>query len=416
MKRWGDWIIPLFFALIPWDISKVLFPPYQSGSETSSTLTFLRIGMFLLIAWGAMRFVQAGIGKTLRRLIGAPLIWAVVPLFIAVLVSLTTSLQPRTTLIEGMRLLLLFAVGISVALGADRKTVFERIFKVIFVMATITAVFGLIQYFSGQWIWGGGIDKIVDGVLVRRVNSTFIDPNIFARYLNISILGTVLLILRHEWISRIGTTLALLVQVAALGVTFSRTAWLILLFGLFILVIATTKHWKTRRNTLGLGALGGVALFLIPSIRARFDTLFTGVGALGQREFLIKGGWAMFIEHPFAGVGLGNFQWAIEHPYHYLVPWSDAVTRSHTSFVTVAAEMGVFGILGMVVFLLLLVGMNLRVTNRMNAFAQAVLVSIFVVWLSSQGEGRFFEDPMVWAFWGLSLAMQWKPWGEDWDG
>jgi len=406
----------LFFALIPWDISKVLFPPYQSGSETSSTLTFLRIGMFLLIAWGAMRFVQAGIGKTLRRLIGAPLIWAVVPLFIAVLVSLTTSLQPRTTLIEGMRLLLLFAVGISVALGADRKTVFERIFKVIFVMATITAVFGLIQYFSGQWIWGGGIDKIVDGVLVRRVNSTFIDPNIFARYLNISILGTVLLILRHEWTSRIGTTLALLVQIAALGVTFSRTAWLILLFGLFILVIGTTKHWKTRRNTLGLGALGGVALFLIPSIRARFDTLFTGVGALGQREFLIKGGWAMFIEHPFAGVGLGNFQWAIEHPYHYLVPWSDAVTRSHTSLVTVAAEMGVFGILGMVVFLLLLVGMNLRVTNRMNAFAQAVLVSIFVVWLSSQGEGRFFEDPMVWAFWGLSLAMQWKPWGEDWDG
>ena len=416
MKRWGDWIIPLFFALIPWDISKVLFPPYQSGSETSSTLTFLRIGMFLLIAWGAMRFVQAGIGKTLRRLIGAPLIWAVVPLFIAVLVSLTTSLQPRTTLIEGMRLLLLFAVGISVALGADRKTVFERIFKVIFVMATITAVFGLIQYFSGQWIWGGGIDKIVDGVLVRRVNSTFIDPNIFARYLNISILGTVLLILRHEWTSRIGTTLALLVQIAALGVTFSRTAWLILLFGLFILVIGTTKHWKTRRNTLGLGALGGVALFLIPSIRARFDTLFTGVGALGQREFLIKGGWAMFIEHPFAGVGLGNFQWAIEHPYHYLVPWSDAVTRSHTSLVTVAAEMGVFGILGMVVFLLLLVGMNLRVTNRMNAFAQAVLVSIFVVWLSSQGEGRFFEDPMVWAFWGLSLAMQWKPWVEDWDG
>jgi len=315
-----------------------------------------------------------------------------------------------------MRLLLLFAVGISVALGADRKTVFERVFKVIFVMATITAVFGLIQYFSGQWIWGGGIDKIVDGVLVRRVNSTFIDPNIFARYLNISILGTVLLILRHEWISRIGTTLALLVQVAALGVTFSRTAWLILLFGLFILVIATTKHWKTRRNTLGLGALGGVALFLIPSIRARFDTLFAGVAALGQREFLIKGGWAMFIEHPFAGVGLGNFQWAIEHPYHYLVPWSDAVTRSHTSLVTVAAEMGVFGILGMVVFLLLLVGMNLRVTNRMNAFAQAVLVSIFVVWLSSQGEGRFFEDPMVWAFWGLSLAMQWKPWGEDWDG
>ncbi|HWQ41209.1 MAG TPA: O-antigen ligase family protein [Desulfosporosinus sp.] len=416
MKRWSDWLIPLFFALIPWDISKVLFPPYQSGSEVSSTLTFLRIGMFLLVAWGAVRFVQDGIGKTLRRLAGAPLTWAVVPLFIAVLISLTTSLQPRTTLIEGLRLLLLLAVGVCVALGADRKTVFARVFKMIFVMATATAVFGLIQYFSGQWIWGGGINRIIDGVLVRRVNATFIDPNIFARYLNISILGTVLLLLRHEWTLRIGTGLALLVQVAALGVTFSRTAWLILLFGLFILIISTSKHWRTRRNMLGLGALGVAALFLIPSIRERFDTLFTGIGALGQREFLIKGGWAMFIEHPLTGVGLGNFQWAIEHPYHYLVPWSDAVTRSHTSLVTVAAEMGILGILGMVVFLLLLVGMNLRVSYQMNAYAQAVLISVFVAWLSSQGEGRFFEDPMVWAFWGLSLAMQWKPWGEDWGG
>lgn len=368
--------------------------------------------MFLLIAWGAVRFAQEGIGKTFRRLAGAPLIWAVIPLFIAALISLTTSLQSRTTIMEGMRLLLLFAVGVSVALGADRKKVFDRVFMVIFAMATLTAVIGLAQYLSGNWIWGGGIN--VSGV--RRVNATFVDPNIFARYLIISILGTLLLLLRHEWSLRIGTVLALLIQVAALGVTFSRTGWLTLLLGLFILVIGTVKHWRTRWSALGLGALGVVALYLIPSIRSRFETLFTGISALGQREHLIKGGWAMFIEHPLTGVGLGNFQWAIEHPYHYLVPWSDAVTRSHTSMVTVAAEMGILGIVGMFAFLLILVGMNLRVTNQMNAFAQAVLISVFVVWLSSQGEGRFFEDPMVWAFWGLSLAMQYKPWGEEWDG
>jgi len=412
VKRWGEWIIPLFFALVPWDISKVLFPSYQSGSETSSTLTFLRIGMILLIAWGAVRFTQAGIGKTLKRLAGAPLIWAVIPLFIAVLISLTASLQPHTTIIEGVRLLILLAVGISVALGADKKKVFNRVFIAIFVMATLTAVIGLVQYFSGNWIWGGGIN--ISGV--RRVNSTFIDPNIFARYLIISILGTLLLLLRREWSLHIGIVLALLVQVAALGVTFSRTGWLILLLGIVILSISTLKHWRTRWGALGLGALGFAALYLIPSIRIRFETLFTGISALGQREHLIKGGWAMFIENPWNGVGLGNFQWAIEQPYHYLVPWSDAVTRSHTSLVTVAAEMGILGIVSMFAFLLIIAGMNLRVLNRMNVYAQAVTISVFVVWLSSQGEGRFFEDPMVWAFWGLSLAIQWKPWGEEWDG
>lgn len=411
MKRWGGWIIPLVFALVPWDISKVLFPPYQSGSETLTSLTFLRIGMFLLIAWGAVRFAQAGSWKTIKRLAGAPLIWAVIPLFIAALISLTTSLQPRTTVMEGLRLLILLAVGISVALGANKKQVFNRVFIAIFAMATLTAVIGLVQYFSGNWIWGGGINISE----VRRVNATFIDPNIFARYLLISILGTLLLLLRREWNLRIGTALALLIQVAALGVTFSRTGWLILLLGIVVLAISTLKHWRTRWSALGLGALGLAPLYLIPIIRIRFETLFTGISALGQREHLIKGGWAMFIENPWSGVGLGNFQWAIEQPYHYLVPWSDAVTRSHTSLVTVAAEMGIFGIVSMVAFLLIITGMNLRVLNRMNAYAQAVLISVFVVWLSSQGEGRFFEDPMVWAFWGLSLAIQWKPWGEEWD-
>ncbi|TGE33826.1 O-antigen ligase family protein [Desulfosporosinus sp. Sb-LF] len=412
MKKWGGWIIPLFFALVPWDISKVLFPPYQSGSETQTTLTFLRIGMVILIAWGAWQFAQGGIRKTFRRMVGAPLIWAVIPLFIAILVSLTTSLQPRTTMVEGMRLVLLFAVGVSMALGADRKVVFERIFKVIFVMATLTAVIGLIQYLSGQWIWGGGINILG----VRRVNATFMDPNIFARYLDVSILGTLVLLLRREWYLRIGIALSLIIQVVALGVTFSRTGWIILLLGLIILAIGAAEHGRTRWSMLGIGTLGLAVLIIIPSIRARFETLFTGIGALGQRQHLLKGGWAMFIEHPLTGVGLGNFQWALENPYHYLVPWSDAVTRSHTSLVTVAAEMGILGVIGMASFLLLLTGMNLRVTNQMNAFAQVVLISVFVVWLSSQGEGRFFEDPMVWAFWGLSLAIQWKPWGEDWDG
>ena len=78
--------------------------------------------------------------------------------------------------------------------------------------------------------------------------------------------------------------------------------------------------------------------------------------------------------------------------------------------------MGIFGILGMAAFLLLLFIMNSRVLNQMNVYAQAISMSVFVVWLSSQGEGRFFEDPMIWAFWGLSLAIQWKPWGESWDG
>lgn len=408
MKKWGDWIIPLFFALVPLDISKVLFPPYESGPGTPTTLTFLRLGMLLLLVWGAIRIGQEGIGKTFKRLVRSPASWAVIPLLLAALISLSASLQPKTTIIEGLRLLLLFAVGVCIALGADRRHVLDRVFKVIFYTATLTAIFGLIQYFSGHWIWGGGIN--IDGV--RRVNSTFMDPNVFARYLNISILGTVLLLLRREWSWDIGTIFALLIQVAAIGVTFSRTSWFTLFIGILILVIITQKNWNTRWSILGLGGLGLAILLLIPSIRNRLNTLSEGISALGERQHLIKGGWAMFVEHPLTGVGLGSFQYALEHSYNYLLPLSYAVTRSHTSLLTVAAEMGILGIASMLAFLLVLAVINLRTTNHMKPFAQAALSGILVIWLSSQGEGRFFEDPMVWALWGLSLALQWNPWND----
>jgi len=409
LKKWGQWIIPFFFAMLPWEISKVLFPPYQSAPETPTTITFARIALVILVAWGALYFIQSGIWKNIQRLFQGPLIWSALPLLAAAGLSYVGSMQPRTTLGEIARLVLLLAVGVSIALGAvDHKT-FQRVGSVFFAVATLTAIFGLIQYLTGRWIWGGGIN--IEGV--RRVNSTFIDPNIFARYLDVSILGSLMLMAKKEWSAHPLRVLALLLQIGALGVTFSRTGWLILFVG--VLGMAILSHPRKRWGILGGGGVLVLVLMAIPMLRTRLLTLGAGISALGQRQHLLQGGWAMFIEHPLTGVGLGNFQWALEHPYLYLVPWSDAVTRSHTTFVTVLAEMGILGLVAMLLFLVFVTMMNLRVVGRMRGFALAITAGIWVIWLSSQGEGRFFEDPLLWGLWGLSLALQWKHWGDDWD-
>lgn len=409
LKKWGQWILPFFFVMLPWDISKILFPPYQSAPETPTTFTFARIATFVLVSWGVVRLMQGGVGKNIQRLFRAPLLWAVLPLFIAAGSSFLGSMQPHTTGVEIARLLLLFAVGISVALGAGDHKTFQRVWTGIFVVMTLTAIFGLTQYLTGRWIWGGGIN--IEGV--RRVNSTFVDPNIFARYLDVSILGSLILMVKREWQVHPVRVLALLLQIGALVVTFSRTGWLILFFG--ILALALLSNPRKRWGIIGGGGVLILASLAVPMIRTRLLTLGTGIAALGQRQHLLKGGWAMFIEHPVTGVGLGNFQWALEHPYHYLVPWSDAVTRSHTTLVTVLAEMGLLGLGAMLLFLVFVTLMNLRIAGRMRAFALVITAGIFVIWVSSQGEGRFFEDPLLWGLWGLSLALQWKHWGEDWD-
>ncbi len=405
MGKWGKWLIPLFFATVPWDISKVLFPPYQSTPQTPTTLTFVRITTMLLIVWGAGLLVQKGVFSTLNKFSRSVLTWGVFALFSATLVSLFGSLQPQATLVEGLRLLVFSTLGLSIALGAasssslDFELILERVWQTIFWIATLTAIFGIVQYFTGWGIWGGAI---APGP--RRINSTFMDSNIFARYLNISLLGTAILLLKQQWRLRLGIVLGLLCQLAALIFTYSRMAWLILLVGVIALAVFAPKknHWMYFG---GLG-FGSCLLWLIPEVRLRVLTLVSGHDpSIGQREHLLKGGWAMFIEHPFTGVGLGNFQWAMEHPYIYILPWIGEVSRSHTTLVTVAAEMGILGLLAMFIFLVTLLIRNLKVTGKPRNYMLATSAGVLVIWLSSQGEGRFFEDPFLWAFWGLSLAV-----------
>ena len=333
------------------------------------------------------------------------LTWGVFALFIATLVSYFGSLQPHTTLVEALRLLVFGALGVSIAIGtvsssgSDFELILERVWQTIFWLATLTAIFGIVQYLSGWGLWGGAIAPPP-----RRANSIFMDSNIFARYLDISILGTTVLLLKQQWQLRLGIVLGLLCQLAALIFTYSRMAWFILLAGVIVLVVLFSK--KNRWKYLGGLGLGSSLLWLIPDVRLRLSALVSGNDpSIGQREYLLKGGWAMFIEHPLQGVGLGNFQWAMEHPYSYILPWIGENSRSHTAMVTVAAELGILGILAMFIVLVTLLIRNIRVVGKVGNYMLATTAGVLVIWLSSQGEGRFFEDPWLWAFWGLSLAV-----------
>jgi O-antigen ligase len=405
MEKWGKWLIPFFFAMVPWDISKVLFPPYQSAPQTPTTLTFVRIATILLIIWGATLLTRRGSLGAFFRLSKSMLTWGALALLIAGLISAFGSLNPHATLVEGVRLLVFIALSMSIALGAtlspelDLESLLERVWQTIFIMATVVALFGIVQYITGWGIWGGAI---APGP--RRINSTFMDSNILARYLDISIIGTTILILMGQWQLKLGILFGLLCQLAALIFTYSRMAWLILLAGIIILVVLSSN--KNRWKYLGLIGVGMGALWFIPAVRLRILPLLNGQDpTIGVRQYLIEGGWAMFIEHPFTGVGLGNFQWAIEHPYSYILPYIGVVSRSHTTLVTVAAEMGILGLLAMFIFLATLLIQNLRVSGVTRNYLLAMTAGVIVIWFSSQGEGRFFEDPLLWDFWGLSLAV-----------
>lgn len=400
MNRWGRWLTVLFFVTFPWDISKVLFPPYQSAPETSTTLTFVRIATMLLIIWACSAMLQERVRQRLLHSFNRKILGSVIPLFLAVGISYIGSFQEHNTLIEAFRLAVLCALGISIAISTDTPRIYNIVWHIIVGMATLTSVIGIIQYVSGIGIWGGGVNVLG---FVRRVNATFIDPNIFARYLDISILGSMILLLTKEWKLRIWLILALILQLTALLFTHSRTAWLIIALGFFVFVLFVPN--RIRLKLTGIYIIFGGVMWLIPSVKSRLMTFVTGPGvAIGGREHLLKAGWTMFIEHPIKGVGLGNFQWAIEHQYQRFLPVNGLVTRPHTSLMTIAAEMGIIGLLAMLIFLGVMIWENTRINPISRGYLLAMTCGVLVIWLSSQGEGRFFEDPLLWAFWGLSMA------------
>lgn len=400
MRKWGHWLIILFFITFPWDISKILFPPYQSAAESPTTLTFVRIATILLIIWAFYVMLHDRERQRLWHSCNKRILSSVLPLFVAVGISYIGSLQAHNTLVEAFRIVVLCALGLSIAISTDTPDIHNKIWRIIVVMATLTAVIGIVQYVSGIGVWGGGIPGIGDA---RRANATFLDPNIFARYLDVSILGCAILLLTREWKPRFWLILALILQSTALIFTFSRTAWFILAFGLFLITIFIPN--RLRVKLIGIYVIAGGVLWLIPSVKSRLMTLAAGPGAaVGERQHLLKAGWAMFTEHPLKGVGLGNFQWAIEHQYQRFLPGTGLVTRPHTSLLTIGAEMGILGLVAMFIFLAVIICENIRNKGKSKGFLLAMTCGILVIWLSSQGEGRFFEDPLLWAFWGLSLA------------
>ena len=76
----------------------------------------------------------------------------------------------------------------------------------------------------------------------------------------------------------------------------------------------------------------------------RVKSLTSGIQLIGQREFLIKGGWEMWKDNPLVGVGSGNYQHTLLVSYLWTLPWWAKTTLSHTSFISILAELGIVGV------------------------------------------------------------------------
>ncbi len=256
--------------------------------------------------------------------------------------------------------------------------------------------------FGSSWLGMASQDPSMPGVSVIAVEGKrwlrayggFPHPNIFGGWLALgSVIAVWLFLSGRTFWERFFPLVILPLFSIALVFTFGRTAWLALLFALFVFGWLVFVFHRVFFSRFCLAALlfFSVAFVVIMAWRPLVATRWLMTGRLEQQSFdqRFQGasfGQSLFFAHPFLGVGPRAAGFALAKIY----PESGPVLP-HSVVRLVFAEVGFLGFLG-----LCLMGFATsfwRLPSRRFLIAGAVLVVLAAF------------DHYLWSFWsGLSLA------------
>jgi O-antigen ligase len=225
--------------------------------------------------------------------------------------------------------------------------------------ALLFVLFGFWEYAARHLIWNPEVIQSNDFHTYFRVNSLFWDPNIFGRYLALTItaIGAALLWARSP---RLVLSLGALVAVLWLGLitTFSQSSFVALLVGLAAL---GTLRWSARWT---FAAGGGAAILAVAfvlaaggSLKINLSTEHTLNKDTSGRANLVSEGIALFGDRPLWGYGSGSFSVAYQK---HRTGGNGRLSVSHTEPVTVAAEQGLIGLLAYLALLVVAFATLLR--------------------------------------------------------
>ena len=251
-----------------------------------------------------------------------------------------------------------------------------------------------------------------------RSNATFSDPNIMARYfaLSLSLAGALILATGPRRTTLYLAVPAIVFGSVALLATGSRSGWATLLLCSAI-VLWTTPIQRGTKVKLTIVSVGTVALAVALVLfqgggnAERIKSFSNPVVALGQRDFLIAAGWHMFLDHRLLGVGSGNYQHSLLLSYRADIPSWAEVTLSHTSVISLLAELGMVGF-GFFLFVVFRLGgavvrayraTTVRFDRLMIGWLGASMIGIF---FSSQSEGRLLDEPYFYLVLAMFIAIE----------
>ena len=284
-------------------------------------------------------------------------------------------------------------------------------------LAVVAAGVGLVEYATRHLLIFNSKVLLANEIKPYfRVNSLFFDPNIYGRYLAVTMVAIAAALLwrrRGRDVALIAGLLGLLW--AGLVVSLSNSSFAALLLGLFVLAALRWRPLPVVAAAVAALAATAAFVLLAPGALGLRTGSFEGIDrATSGRAGLVREGVEMARERPVLGFGAGSFAERYRARKRLLSPRSPA--ESHTIPVTVAAEQGIVGLIAYLALLaaalaLLLDGLRAAVRRGETAFPLPVRLAVAAAWsallLHTLVYAAFLEDPMTWALLAVAAGLRW---------
>jgi len=140
----------------------------------------------------------------------------------------------------------------------------------------------------------------------------------------------------------------------------------------------------TQRFLDFLPFLGGVDISRVEITPANFAVI--------ERLAHWQAGWDMFSEHPWLGVGIGNYEPV--YPAYALPRWDEPLGHAHNYYLNIAAEAGLVGLCAYLVLWATVFWQAWRAVRRTSGYWQGVAVGILGI-LTHLAVHNFFDNLYV---------------------
>jgi O-antigen ligase len=413
----------LFYLLIfclPFQTRKILYQWGSDFNEWASAYFYLTDLLILLIFlfwfWRKrnQRFLKELSFQWFRNKIKTPDFWLVTFLIIS-LISLMQARNIQLGFYHWFKLLELTGLFFYLKYNFQQLFNFKRLAQALVASGFLQSLIAFGQYIN-QGSLGlkflaesplspeiAGVAKIVvEGTKIIRPYGTFPHPNLLAAFLFLAIFCFYYLWLTSDKKLRI-TTYGLritlfLVLVTAFLLTFSRiiiATFLLASLIYFVFIFWQAKKAKDKKLFYKIFTLlllitgyGLLITFLAwPEISARWSISLTEQ-AVSLRAFYQQTAFSIIKEHPWLGIGLGNFVWEIKKMLDLLVSWLHQPV--HNIYLLIGSEVGLLGLSLFLIFLFLILK---QFSQQQTMNSQQYYGLLFIV-LSSLFIGLF--DHFFW--------------------